>query len=335
MLNPFDTDAFSMVSLTNAINILPNNYGRVRELGLFPGKGVRTRTVIVEEQNGILNMLPTLPPGAPGTQNKMGKRTVRSFTIPHIPVDDVILPQEYEGIRAFGTESEVAALAQVMNDHLQTAKNKFAITLEHLRMGALKGIILDADGSTIYNLYTEFGITQKTVSFALSSSSTNVASKCREVTRHLEDNLKGEVMTEVRCLVDEGFFDAMIAHDSVKEVFLNHSAAVQYLGGDPRKEFKFGGITFEEYRGVATDLEGNSRQFIADNEGHAFPMGTMNTFQTLFAPADFNETVNTLGLELYAKQEERKFGRGVDLHAQSNPLPICYRPGVLVKVTKG
>jgi hypothetical protein len=335
ILNPFDTDAFNMVSLTNAINILPNNYGRVRELGLFPGKGVRTRTVIVEEQNGILNLLPTLPPGAPGTQNKMGKRTVRSFTIPHIPVDDVILPQEYEGIRAFGMETEIAALAQVMNDHLQTAKNKFAITLEHLRMGALKGIILDADGSTIYNLYTEFGITQKTVSFALSSSSTNVAAKCREVLRHMEDNLKGEVMTEVRCLVDEGFFDALIAHDSVKEVFLNHSAAVQYLGGDPRKEFKFGGITFEEYRGVATDLEGIARQFIADNEGHAFPMGTMNTFQTLFAPAEFNETVNPLGLELYAKQEERKFGRGIDLHAQSNPLPICYRPGVLVKVAKG
>lgn len=335
ILNPFDTDAFNMVSLTNAINILPNNYGRVRELALFPGKGVRTRTVIVEEQNGVLNLLPTLPPGAPGTQNKMGKRTVRSFTIPHIPVDDVILPQEYEGIRAFGSETEVAALAQVLNDHLQTAKNKFAITLEHLRMGALKGIILDADGSTIYNLYTEFGISQKTVSFALSNSETNVAAKCREVTRHMEDNLKGEVMSSIRCLVDEGFFDALIAHESVKEVYRNHAAAIEILGGDPRKEFKFGGITFEEYRGVATDLDGNSRQFIADNEGHAFPMGTMNTFKTLFAPADFIETVNTLGLELYAKQEERKFGRGIDLHAQSNPLPICYRPGVLVKVTKG
>lgn len=335
ILNPFDTDAFNMVSLTNAINILPNNYGRVRELALFPGKGVRTRTVIVEEQNGVLNLLPTLPPGAPGTQNKMGKRTVRSFTIPHIPVDDVILPQEYEGIRAFGSETEVAALAQVLNDHLQTAKNKFAITLEHLRMGALKGIILDADGSTIYNLYTEFGISQKTVSFALSNSETNVAAKCREVTRHMEDNLKGEVMSSIRCLVDEGFFDALIAHESVKEVYRNHAAAIEILGGDPRKEFKFGGITFEEYRGVATDLDGNSRQFIADNEGHAFPMGTMNTFQTLFAPADFIETVNTIGLELYAKQEERKFGRGIDLHAQSNPLPICYRPGVLVKVTKG
>ncbi|MBE0660736.1 MAG: major capsid protein, partial [Bryobacteraceae bacterium] len=47
-----------------------------------------------------------------------------------------------------------------------------------------------------------------------------------------------------------------------------------------------------------------------------------------------NETANTLGLPLYAKQEPRKFGRGTDLHSQSNPLPICHRPEVLVKVTK-
>ena len=61
---------------------------------------------------------------------------------------------------------------------------------------------------------------------------------------------------------------------------------------------------------------------------------TANTFRTYFAPADFNETANTLGLPLYAKQEPRKFGRGTDLHTQSNPLPICLRPEVLVKGTK-
>lgn len=51
------------------------------------------------------------------------------------------------------------------------------------------------------------------------------------------------------------------------------------------------------------------------------------------APADFNETVNTLGQPLYAKQDSRKFERGTDLHTQSNPLPMCHRPGVLVKLT--
>ncbi|TLW81870.1 major capsid protein, partial [Wolbachia endosymbiont of Drosophila santomea] len=30
--------------------------------------------------------------------------------------------------------------------------------------------------------------------------------------------------------------------------------------------------------------------------------------------------------------EPRRFDRGTDLHTQSNSLPMCHRPGVLVKV---
>lgn len=100
-----------------------------------------------------------------------------------------------------------------------------------------------------------------------------------------------------------------------------------------RSGFTFGGLTFEEYRGQATDVEGRTRRFIAAGEAHCFPMGTVDTFATYVAPADFNETVNTLGQPLHAKQEPRKFERGTDLHTQSNPLPMCHRPGVLVKLT--
>lgn len=332
MMNPFQIDAFNMVSLTQAINILPNNYGRVREMNLMPGKGVRTRSVIVEERHGVLNLLPTMPPGSPGTTANRAKRRVRSFEIPHIPHDDVILPQEYDSIRAFGQESQVAALSQIMNDHLQAMRNKHAITLEHLRMGALKGIILDADATTLYNLYTEFEIAQKSVDFKLGTAGTNIQTKTFEVARHIEENLKGEVMTRIRALVSQEFFDKLIDHEKVRDVFANHAAAVETLGGDPRKSFRFGSMIFEEYVGKASDAAGNTRRFIASGEGHAFPEGTMSTFETLLAPADFIETANTLGRELYAKQEPRKFNRGVDIHTQSNPLPICYRPGVLVKI---
>jgi hypothetical protein len=79
-------------------------------------------------------------------------------------------------------------------------------------------------------------------------------------------------------------------------------------------------------------MSGNLRRFIEPGEGQAFPEGTLDTFATYFAPADFNETVNTLGQPLYAKQEPRDFGRGTDLHTQSNPLPMCHRPSLLVKV---
>ena len=91
---------------------------------------------------------------------------------------------------------------------------------------------------------------------------------------------------------------------------------------------------FEEYRGQATDARrGRCSASSPQGEAHAFPLGTVDTFATYFAPADFNETANTLGQPLYAKQEPRKFDRGTDLHTQSNPLPMCHRPGVLVRLT--
>ena len=52
MINPFTTDGFSLVALTDAINVIPNMYGKTNELGLFTEKGVRTRTVIVDEKDG-------------------------------------------------------------------------------------------------------------------------------------------------------------------------------------------------------------------------------------------------------------------------------------------
>ncbi len=334
IINPFDQDAFNMVSLCASINILPNMYGRINQLGIFVDDGITTRTAVVEEANGVLHILKTQPVGSRGQDNKVGKKKVRSFVVPHIPLQDVIRPEEFQGVRSFGQPVGLETLVSVMNRHLQTAKNKYAITLEHLRMGALKGIILDADASTLYNLYTEYGISAKSVNFALTTAGTDVAAKCREVVRHIEDNLKGEVMNGVRCLVSQEFFDAFIGHANVEKFYVNWQAATTITGADPRKGFTFGGITWEEYRGVATDADDNSRRFIAANEGHAYPEGTMETFKTIYSPGNFIETVNTPGIPLYAKQAIEQMGRWVDIHAESNPLPICLRPAVLVKVIK-
>lgn len=337
IVDPFVGDGYSLATLSEAINVLPNNYGRLREMNLFPGTGITTRTVIVELVNGVLNLLPSKSLGAPGTTGKTAKGKLINFTVPHIPHDDVVLPQEVQGFRAFGSNQ---ALTQdvLLARRLQEMRNRHAITLEHLRWGALKGIILDADGSTLYNLYTEFGITQKAVDFVLGTAGTNVDVKCREVLRHIEENLKGEMMTSVRALVSSGFFDKLITHANVKEAWKYFSATsgVNPLREDARRAFFYGGITFEEHVGKGTYLADDGttadRRFIAIGDGHAFPTGTNDTFKTYFAPGDFNETSNTTGLELYAKIEARKMGRGWDLHSQSNPLPLCHRPEVLVRL---
>jgi Phage major capsid protein E/Phage portal protein, lambda family len=63
-----------------------------------------------------------------------------------------------------------------------------------------------------------------------------------------------------------------------------------------------------------------------------FPVGVPGLFRQYNAPADFVETANTIGLPRYAKQAvDQQFARWVMLHVQSNPLPICTRPRVLIK----
>ncbi len=333
LLNPFGTDAFNLVSLSAAINILPNNYGRLREMNLFPEKSTTLRNIIVEEKNGTLNLLKTMPVGSPGQKADRSLRKVRSLIVPHVPYDDEILPQEYEGVRAFGTENETDSLAGIVNDHLQNMRNKHAITLEWLRLGALKGIIYDGDGTTVlYNLYNEFLIKPKTIDFVFGTATTDIRGKCLEVKRWIEDHLLSEVMQgDPRVLCSPTFFDALTNHATVREAYISWQGGAN-LRQDTRKGFPYGGLMFEEYNATVSDINGTPRSFFTTKYGIAFPMGTMDTFRTFVAPADFVETVNTPGQLLYAKQKERDFGRGIDLHTQSNVLPICLRPGVLVTV---
>jgi hypothetical protein len=64
-----------------------------------------------------------------------------------------------------------------------------------------------------------------------------------------------------------------------------------------------------------------------------YPIGVPGLFKTHYAPADFIEAVNTVGLPAYAKQERMEMDRGIKIHAQSNPLCMCHRPAALIKCT--
>lgn len=332
MQNPFNHPAFSMTALSQAINILPNRYNKLGDLGLFPDRPQRFRQVAVEEQNGVLNLLPILQVGSPGSVGSQGKRTLRSFTIPHIPHDDVVLPEEVQGIRAFGSETEMETIASVMATHLETMRNKHAVTLEFLRFGALRGEILAPDGDVLYNLFDEFGFPRPDpVIFKFSDPKFDVKKTCLSILRTVEDNLHGETCNGVYAFVGPEFFDALTSHPVVKDAYHRWQDSLA-LRTDMRTGFPFAGVTFEEHRGRAWTADGNVNFFVQPKEGHAFPLGTLNTFCTYYAPADFNETANTVALPLYAKQAPRQFDRGTDLHTQSNPLPLCHRPGLLVSL---
>jgi hypothetical protein len=61
MINPFDAGGYTLAEMTAAINILPNIYTRLGQMGLFRFDGITQRSVIIEQAEGVLNLLATVP----------------------------------------------------------------------------------------------------------------------------------------------------------------------------------------------------------------------------------------------------------------------------------
>lgn len=318
---------FNVTELSAAISNLPTRIGNPSDAELFRNIPGTTNVFSMEfyEESGIL--VPTTEWGGVAPKNSSGKRTAKSWTIPHMPLEDVVKASDVIGVRAFGSTAAETVQGKVL-DKLQAMKNKIDATLAYRRSKAKQGIIVDADGTTILNYFTEFGIPQQVVYFDLGTATTNIAAKCQDVIDQIEDGLGQEVYSSIEVEVDRAFYDALTAHKNVREVFLGWSAAEAKLGRSNTSGFEFGGLKF-----IVNRQKVGATPLVAASTGHAYPRGTQDVFLNGLAPADFNETVNTLALPYYAKQAGKQFDRGFDLHVQSNQLPIVAKPKALVKVS--
>ncbi|MEM7018154.1 MAG: major capsid protein [Pseudomonadota bacterium] len=334
MNNPFDNPSFNLIEMTRSINIIPNNYGWVRSQNIFSERGVHTTSVAIEEMNGVLNVLRAKPRGSDPDVNTSGKRKLRRIETLHYPIEDQIHPEDIQDVRRFDSQNEYEDADSVMLAKLEEMRGKHGITKEYALLGALKGAVLNDDGSVLVDMYDEFGVTKKKINMQLTTAATEVRSKTIAIRRHMEDNLMGENMTGIDVLASRDFFDSFIEHANVKEVFKATEASVERLGGDIRQEgFKFGAIRLVEYGGTISAPDGRTIKLVEDGKAHAFPRGTLNTFEVNYAPGNFLSTVNTVGLELYARADRDPKDRWLDIYTESNPLPLCKRPALLVELS--
>jgi hypothetical protein len=318
-------DVFGLTDMTAAINQQPHVPGRLAEY--FEEEGIATKTALLEEENGTLTLVQSAPRGAPGQPVHGDKRKAYSFTVPHLPQEAQIMADEIIGVREFGTSDQRQTLTSVRDKRLAKMRYALEATLEWHRVGAMKGVVLDADGSTLHNLFTVFGLSQQTLDFVLDNDATKVRAKCDETLEKMEDALGNAVWTQARGFCGKTFWQSLITHPNVEKTWLNTQMAAE-LRGDTRVQIEFGGIVWERYRG-----KNGATPYIADTDAYVFPEGVMDLFITRFAPAPYLETINTMGLPYYAKAEPLPFGKGLKLEAQSNPLCLCTRPRAVIKCT--
>jgi hypothetical protein len=329
---------YTAVQLTGTINKIPNNYGLMRDLNVFPAAGSTSTLVEVRRENNTLAVLPATDRGGPPSVAKRTPGDALYFEVPHFPHLDVIGPKDLQNmIQVIGTSASPRTMETEMARRLLAIRNRHAITLEWMRMGALKGLITDGAGATLYDLYASFGLSRNTIFFDLGNAASDINGKCEALYEATATNLLGETMQFIEVIASSAFFNAFIGHPKVEKFFLNWSNAEKLssvdrigAGNQMGRVFDFQKIRFREYYGVAP-VNGSSVPFVEAGKGYSRPVGTMDSFKTYFAPPNDIRVVNQSGdaYEVYISPKVLDHGAGVELMTQSNPLAICRRPEML------
>ena len=336
-INIFNDDAFSLVSMTAAVNKLPRLPTLLGDMGLFTPKPISTDIASFEQNAGKLGLIQTSPRGAPLLPRERDARTLRHLMPPRIAKQDTVTAAELANMRAFGTDSELASVQVEVARRNAALRREIELTWENMRLGATRGIILDADGSTLYNLFTTFDVAQPTeVDFDLdnpSPASGALRAKCSAMIRAVKNAAQNawiEGRSRVVGLCDDVFWDQLIAHPEARKPFEGYVAAQELRGDAETGQFLFGGILFIHYEGTDGSAESASVK-VPVGKCQFFPRDTADDlWQVAIGPGEFLDTINMPGQPIYALTiPDRDRNAYVQLEQYSYPLFVNTRPATL------
>ena len=332
----FHQDPFSMLQLTSAIERASYVPDGIDTLGVFTDKPIMTEAMAVEERNGVLSIIQTSERGTPvSVERTAEKRKLRYFKTPRLTDGDTIWANEIQGIRDFGQET---ALMQVMTESARRLSGPTGLlsnlryTMENMRLGAVQGILVDADNTPIFNYFNEFQIAAALpIYFNLQAEVPNsLRPLCNRLKRSMARSSKGLFTPQTRIvgLCGDEFYDDFVNHPDVIRTFLNWSAAADLRSDDTGGAFgtfPFSGIDWINYRGS----DDNATIKIPDDQVKFFPKAP-GVFERGLSPYESFDFVNTPGKEFYVQpvfdRDRNMFWRQ---EIYSYPLFICKRPDVL------
>jgi hypothetical protein len=326
----FNNDAFSVSSLSAAIQDIPRVPTKIGDMGLFAESGMTTISTMIERQGAELSLVPTAPRGGVAQNTKTGPRKMVPVAAVHLPQKDTIMADQVQGVRAFGSETEVMGVMELINDKMTLHRRQIDLTLEYHRVGAIKGQVLDTDGSVLLDMYSVMGFTQETVpADILSASSTmDPIAFSQFVKRKIKTKLGGRSFKGVKVLASQDWFDKFTRHNNTKAAFKDFQGNVYLRTDQSEQDFEFAGISYTIYEGATS-----AGEFIPAGEAYAFPIGVPGLFQTKWAPGTAMDMVNRMGKPFYASQERLPHNIGVEIFSQSNPLNFCMLPEAVLKLT--
>lgn len=334
-MDVFSQNAFSAVSLTEAVRKSQSVPGLIGNLKMFTPVRVRSRKVAVEWKNKTLRIVQTSEPGAPRTYRSNDKASIVDLRTRRIEEASVITAEELQGIRAFGSETELKTMMTEVAERQQNCIDDLAATKERLYLSCINGILVDADDTTIYDYYTTFGATQGAeIAFDWANKTKVKQFVAANVKRPIIRALGGMAPAgmEIAALCGDDFFDLLQENAEYRATYLNNPLAPKLLEDTVFDVVKAWGVNWINYKGT----DDNTTVAVGATKCKIFATGVRGLFQEAFAPAPTFDLVNTLGQEWYSRivtDKDRQEWAAVEI--ESHRLPICTRPETLLQGKSG
>lgn len=347
-LDIFRNDAFSFAELQRIVPNVPYIPTRLGRMQLFDPKPLTgTDKVIIYEEDGNIRLIPFSERGGPDSQQIRDVGRFFALQTKRISKMDTLRASELLSVANMALPETIRMrnAMDLLTKRTNALKNDKEMTLEHHRLAAIQGKLLDADGVTVvYDYFTEFGVAVPAV-ININFATITVD----DLQMYLQENFVQPIqlalknrwidgVTSISSLVGDTFWGKLMRHPAVREVWkLQQQGAALAQGANPLvrsnnwEEITFGDITFIHYRGsTAGEIA------VPANTAIFFPVGAVDVFNVYWAPGETLAQVQSVGQPEYLMIQpdvRDQMVSHVDVFLRSYPLYACTFPKALLKAT--
>ncbi|WP_417831701.1 major capsid protein [Terasakiella sp.] len=320
---------FTSLEMTTAINRLPPKNKWLSNTGIYGvTKPVSTAVVLVGiNEEGTVGLLTNSPRGSEGEIITKDAKHKVAISVAHFPSRDIITPGDIQGMQELAASGMVdTTFEDEFIKRLEKLRKYHDTMREYMRIAASRGVLRDKKGEML-SLFDVFGMEQTTIAFNLDNEATDVKAKCADVQDHIAEKMGDADYGKIEVPVGRTFFDKLRNHASVKEAYSLWANATGFT--DPvDKPFEFGELSFRVVRGTV-----GGEPFVPATEGYPVIMGADGLYIDHNGPAHSVKAANQPGVDIYLTTKDLDHEGGVEIKAQSNPLPLCTNPAAIPKLT--
>lgn len=330
--NVFTGDHFSPLAMTKVINEMPHE---PKEMGKWFNWAIDesfSTDVSIEKETGQIYVLPITPRGGVLPQAKKPSRGAVKIEIPGFGEQDVILNSSLLGLRETGSVS-LMQLETEREKSLRMIQRRILLTQEFARAQALRGLLVDADGTVVQDLCAILEKQQQEITIDLTAAGTDVNDELVAAKELAEDAMIGDFnVTGYKLVTGKRANRYLRTHGSVKDAFRDPINLV-YLRKDNRD-----GIILADDVNVVSYGRGKVGDLIFLDEGADANYGVgylvpeaEGFANTVYGPSD-HEDFFGVPQEFYASREMLKHGKGVEIQGESFQLNYFADPSAIIRV---